>query len=102
MAQKVALVTGVTGQDGSYLVELLLSKNYIVHGALLAPLDCHLLLLNLLQTLQHAFPCLLASRGEAQGKQLQPPTLGAHLTNWQVAPAYHLHLELPALRTRSR
>ena len=32
MAQKVALITGVTGQDGAYLTELLLSKNYIVHG----------------------------------------------------------------------
>ena len=30
--QKVALVTGVTGQDGAYLVELLLGKGYIVHG----------------------------------------------------------------------
>jgi GDPmannose 4,6-dehydratase len=29
---KSALVTGVTGQDGSYLVELLLSKGYLVHG----------------------------------------------------------------------
>ena len=29
---KVALITGVTGQDGSYLSELLLSKNYVVHG----------------------------------------------------------------------
>jgi GDPmannose 4,6-dehydratase len=29
---KVALITGVTGQDGSYLSELLLSKGYIVHG----------------------------------------------------------------------
>lgn len=29
---KIALITGVTGQDGSYLAELLLSKNYIVHG----------------------------------------------------------------------
>lgn len=27
-----ALITGVTGQDGSYLAELLLSKNYLVHG----------------------------------------------------------------------
>ena len=32
MKKKVALITGVTGQDGSYLAELLLSKNYIVHG----------------------------------------------------------------------
>lgn len=29
---KVALLTGVTGQDGAYLAELLLSKGYIVHG----------------------------------------------------------------------
>ena len=31
-AQKIALVTGITGQDGSYLAELLLEKGYIVHG----------------------------------------------------------------------
>lgn len=30
--QKVALITGVTGQDGAYLSELLLEKGYIVHG----------------------------------------------------------------------
>ena len=29
---KIALITGITGQDGSYLSELLLSKNYKVHG----------------------------------------------------------------------
>jgi GDPmannose 4,6-dehydratase len=29
---KIALITGVTGQDGSYLVQLLLEKGYIVHG----------------------------------------------------------------------
>ena len=28
----IAFITGITGQDGSYLAELLLSKNYIVHG----------------------------------------------------------------------
>ena len=32
MKIKKALITGVTGQDGSYLVEYLLQKNYIVHG----------------------------------------------------------------------
>jgi GDPmannose 4,6-dehydratase len=32
VADKTALVTGVTGQDGAYLVELLLSKGYRVHG----------------------------------------------------------------------
>ena len=30
--QKTALITGITGQDGSYLAEFLLEKNYIVHG----------------------------------------------------------------------
>ena len=30
--QKKALITGITGQDGSYLAELLLEKNYEVHG----------------------------------------------------------------------
>lgn len=28
----VALITGISGQDGSYLTELLLQKGYIVHG----------------------------------------------------------------------
>ena len=32
MRKKIALVTGITGQDGSYLAELLLKKKYIVHG----------------------------------------------------------------------
>ena len=31
---KIALITGVTGQDGSYLAELLLSKGYEVHGTI--------------------------------------------------------------------
>lgn len=30
--QKVALITGITGQDGSYLAELLLDKGYVLHG----------------------------------------------------------------------
>jgi GDPmannose 4,6-dehydratase len=29
---KIALITGITGQDGSYLAELLLGKDYVVHG----------------------------------------------------------------------
>jgi GDPmannose 4,6-dehydratase len=32
MTQKVALITGITGQDGSYLADLLVSKGYMVHG----------------------------------------------------------------------
>ena len=32
MKKKIALITGITGQDGSYLAEFLLKKNYSVHG----------------------------------------------------------------------
>ncbi|MHA1113389.1 MAG: GDP-mannose 4,6-dehydratase, partial [Alphaproteobacteria bacterium] len=32
MADKVALITGITGQDGAYLAEFLLDKHYTVHG----------------------------------------------------------------------
>ena len=32
MQKKTALIFGVTGQDGSYLADFLLKKNYIVHG----------------------------------------------------------------------
>src|SRR5258708_17773346 len=32
VAQPVALISGITGQDGAYLAELLLRKGYIVHG----------------------------------------------------------------------
>jgi GDPmannose 4,6-dehydratase len=32
MKKKIALITGITGQDGSYLAEFLLKKNYLVHG----------------------------------------------------------------------
>ncbi len=32
MGKKIALITGITGQDGAYLAELLLKKGYVVHG----------------------------------------------------------------------
>jgi len=32
MAEKIALITGATGQDGAYLAEFLLAKGYLVHG----------------------------------------------------------------------
>ena len=32
MKNKIALISGITGQDGSYLTELLLEKGYTVHG----------------------------------------------------------------------
>ena len=34
MERKVALITGITGQDGSYLAEFLINKGYEVHGLL--------------------------------------------------------------------
>ena len=34
MERKVALITGITGQDGSYLSEFLLAKGYEVHGTI--------------------------------------------------------------------
>ena len=34
MKKKIAFITGITGQDGSYLAELLLKKKYKVHGLL--------------------------------------------------------------------
>jgi GDPmannose 4,6-dehydratase len=37
MSQKSAFITGITGQDGSYLCELLLEKGYIVHGLVHRP-----------------------------------------------------------------
>ena len=32
MRKKIAIITGIAGQDGSFLAELLLKKNYEVHG----------------------------------------------------------------------
>jgi len=34
---KTALISGITGQDGSYLAELLLEKGYDVHGTMTCP-----------------------------------------------------------------
>ena len=32
MSEKVAFITGITGQDGAYLADFLLGRGYIVHG----------------------------------------------------------------------
>ena len=32
--KKIALITGIAGQDGSYLAEFLISKNYEIHGVI--------------------------------------------------------------------
>mmetsp|Transcript_29564 Transcript_29564/g.49711 ORF Transcript_29564/g.49711 Transcript_29564/m.49711 type:complete len:464 (-) Transcript_29564:3238-4629(-) len=52
---RVAMITGVAGQDGSYLAELLLSKGYIVHGLIRRTSN-----LNSLSRIQHLLghPCL--------------------------------------------
>jgi len=36
-----AFITGITGQDGSYLAELLLEKDYVVHGLVHRPDSLH-------------------------------------------------------------
>ena len=41
---KTALITGITGQDGSYLSEFLLEKGYDVHGLIRVELDLRLIL----------------------------------------------------------
>ena len=35
--KKIALIFGITGQDGSYLAKFLLKKNYTVHGVIRSP-----------------------------------------------------------------
>ena len=37
---KTALITGITGQDGSYLTELLVTKNYKIHGFVRKKFKC--------------------------------------------------------------
>ena len=37
MDNKVALITGITGQDGAYLAEFLIDKGYVVHGINVVP-----------------------------------------------------------------
>ena len=41
MIMKKALITDITGQDGSYFAELLLHKGYEVHGVIQAGMFCH-------------------------------------------------------------
>ena len=49
---KVALITGITGQDGAYLAEFLLKKNYVVHGLKEEP-RCLILLVLIICTKIH-------------------------------------------------
>ena len=57
---KIALITGITGQDGSYLAELLLKKEYIVYGLIRRSSQINT------QRLDHIFkhPCLYLRYGD--------------------------------------
>lgn len=44
MSKKVALISGITGQDGSFLAEFLIEKGYEVHGILRRYVLLHLTL----------------------------------------------------------
>jgi GDPmannose 4,6-dehydratase len=85
--QRVALITGITGQDGSYLTELLLEKGYTVHGVVRRTS-------NLLRSrIEH-----LRSDGEVYGKRLflhygdlsDGTTLRRIFSQVQPAEVYHL------------
>ena len=55
---KRALITGITGQDGSYLAEVLLSKGYEVHGLIRRASTCNT------QRIQHILPSLTLHDGD--------------------------------------
>jgi GDPmannose 4,6-dehydratase len=59
MSKKVALITGITGQDGSYLAELLLSKDYDVHGIIRRSSNINTTRIDHLYKDQHQFNCKL-------------------------------------------
>ena len=66
---KVALITGITGQDGSYLAEFLLEKGYEVHGIVrrasisnTARID-HLIEKNVIKTFHHLYTVICPANG---------------------------------------
>ena len=59
MSKNVALITGITGQDGSYLAELLLSKDYDVHGIIRRSSNINTTRIDHLYKDQHQFNCKL-------------------------------------------
>ncbi|KAI3633673.1 hypothetical protein MIR68_008620 [Amoeboaphelidium protococcarum] len=61
---KVALITGITGQDGSYLTELLLSKGYTVHGIIRRSSSFNTSRIEHLYTDQHNKPKMILHYGD--------------------------------------
>ena len=66
---KVALITGITGQDGSYLAEFLLEKGYEVHGIVRrasisnsARID-HLIEKNVIKTFHYLYAVICPANG---------------------------------------
>ena len=66
---KVALITGITGQDGSYLAEFLLEKGYEVHGIVrrasisnTARID-HLIEKNVIKTFHYLYAVICPANG---------------------------------------
>lgn len=62
--QKRALITGITGQDGSYLAELLLSKEYEVHGVIRRASTFNTERIDHLYSDPHEFPALHLHYGD--------------------------------------
>ncbi len=65
-APPIALITGITGQDGSYLAELLLQKGYIVHGVVRRSSNFHPERIDHLYVDQHQSPRLFLHYGDLQ------------------------------------
>jgi len=65
-APPIALITGITGQDGSYLAELLLQKGYIVHGVVRRSSNFNTERIDHLYVDQHQSPRLFLHYGDLQ------------------------------------
>src|SRR5579871_6657232 len=78
--QKTALITGITGQDGSYLAELLLSQGYKVYGIVRRASSENA------QRLEHLLPCLTL----LQADLLDQTSLVAALEQSQPSEVYNL------------
>ena len=76
-SSKVALITGITGQDGSYLAELLLKKGYTVHGVIRRSSSFNTGRIEELYEVRHILPsCGMASR--LQHAALRPRAQDPH------------------------
>ena len=86
MALRTALITGITGQDGSYLAELLLAKGYAVHGLVRRASTFNTQRIDHLYRDPHERPPLQLHQGDL----LDPSSLRAVLELVQPQEVYHL------------